>query len=699
MKVLGPPGRSDLRAMERWMSVRAVILGLLGAAFLAGFSYINDFHVGSDVLVGLHLPTTIFGTLLLIAMLVNPLLYKVRPSWRLAPAELVMSAVLMMVAASVPGVSFAERLPLILAKPAQHNMTLPGWKKHEVLSYAPPSMLPSSGQYESVVLDGLINGNKSRAFGLGDVPWSQWRGPLETWVPLMLLVSGGMICLSLVVHRQWSDHERLRYPIADFAGSLVDQSPGRGLGPLFREKMFWLAMGIVLAVRIINYLGAWYGEDNIPTIPLKLDFSPILKAYPYLYKIPGQKYVGGPLLYPAAIGFAFFLASDVSLSIGLAVYLNFIVVGIMLYTGLSVRDAEFGGGTFTWQRFGSCLGIALVLAKMGRRYYWQVLKSAFGLGRQDVVDSYAVWACRLFLLCMAGATAMLVALGLDLPLAMLLVLLIVIFFITAARFSAEGGLFFITSMWSPAAVLTGLVGGFALGPQAMVIIGLVTMIIAVEPRDCLMPFMVNALKLGQYVRIKPGRVGWSAAGVFLLAMAIAVPATFWGSYKFGMNTDRDYWLTKTASKVAFNAVDKTMTELDIKGELKKSIDMSGWQRVVAMRPDSGFLWAAGIGLGVVLLFSMLRLRYTWWPIHPIMFCVWGTQSMKAFSTSFLIGWVIKTMLVKIGVLTGGRMQRVKCLMIGLIAGDLLAGLIFMCIGPIYYAVTGKPPEPYYVFPH
>ena len=105
------------------------------------------------------------------------------------------------------------------------------------------------------------------------------------------------------------------------------------------------------------------------------------------------------------------------------------------------------------------------------------------------------------------------------------------------------------------------------------------------------------------------------------------------------------------------------------------------------------------GLAVVLVFSLLRLRYTWWPIHPIIFCVWGTQSMKALSASFLLGWIIKGTLSRLGLLTSGRIARVRALMVGMIAGDLLAGVVFMIAGAVYYAVTRLTPPAYYIFPH
>jgi hypothetical protein len=470
------------------------------------------------------------------------------------------------------------------------------------------------------------------------------------------------------------------------------------MGPLFRQRFFWLAFGLIVAVRLCH--GAYIWQTKSEYSPIRLDFTPIVKTFPALYQIPGQKYVVTPLIYPAAVGFAFFLASDVSLSIGLAVYLHFALTGILIHTGATVQDDLFGGGTFVWQRFGSCLGIALVLAKTGRRYYGQVFKAALGFAARDQIEGYAVWACRFLLLAMAGAAGLLISLGLDWPLAILLVLLILLFFLVAARFSAEAGLFFITSLWQPAAVMVGLLGGFALGPQGMVIIGLVMMMFAFDPRESLMPFMVNALKLGQTAGLRPGRLATAGVGVYLMALAIALPMTLWVSYKMGAGTSKRYETeNKTWAPLTFNAAERAMTQLKNQGELQASVNLRGLERLTEGRPDKMFLTAAGLGLVVVLIFSALRLRYTWWPIHPIMFCVWGTQSMKALSASFLIGWAIKTLLVKLGLLTAGRIHRVKALMIGMIAGDLVSGMIYMAIGAISYILTGQTPPEYYLFPH
>jgi hypothetical protein len=92
----------------------------------------------------------------------------------------------------------------------------------------------------------------------------------------------------------------------------------------------------------------------------------------------------------------------------------------------------------------------------------------------------------------------------------------------------------------------------------------------------------------------------------------------------------------------------------------------------------------------------LRLRFTWWPLHPVMFLVWTTWPIQMFGASFLLGWALKVAVTRLG---GTRLHnRCKPLMIGMVAGELLGALTFMVHGAIYYAVTDMLPKEYRIFP-
>jgi hypothetical protein len=98
----------------------------------------------------------------------------------------------------------------------------------------------------------------------------------------------------------------------------------------------------------------------------------------------------------------------------------------------------------------------------------------------------------------------------------------------------------------------------------------------------------------------------------------------------------------------------------------------------------------------VLVFSAMRLRFAKWPLHPVMFLVWSTYAGNCFAQSFLIGWLIKVAVMKYG---GANIyQRLKPLMFGLIAGEMMGGMIPMVVSLVYYLATGDQPKSFWVMP-
>ncbi len=680
------------------MTFRAVVLGLLGALFIAGAGFINDNILRLTPLVGNHLPISVFGVLILLAMLGNPILYTLRRSWRFRPQELAVSVGLMLVASSIPGSSLMRYFTPVLIMPTHLNRSLVGWQKTKVLDYVPPAMMPDVSQdYEGVLgkyLGGMGHGGM---IGLGEVPWEAWGGPLSVWVPLVVLMFLGVVCLSLIVHRQWASRERLRYPIADFASSIMSQDPDRRAGPIFRNRLFWIGLVVILAIRLVNGTHVWYPQFF--EVPLHFDFTMVAQKWPFLTKVQDSGALLKPILFPTAVAFSFFLASDVALSLGISQILSVLVGCALVVAGINIRADWLMGGAPGWQHFGSYFGVALLLIYMGRRYYWCVLKQALTFFPQEGVEPYAAWACRFFLLACAGMVGILTVLGLDWPLAVLTVLLIMMLFLVMARILSETGLFFIQPAWVPIGAIFGFFGAAALGPEAGVIIGMVCLVLIIDPRECLMPFMVTVLKIADDHKIKTSHMGWGSVGVLLAGLAVAFPVVIWANYNYGAPV-QERWAMEKVPKMNFNQAEKTVRQLTNSGELEQSEGFTAWERIKNIHPERHFLAAAGIGVALVLILSILRLRFVWWPLHPVLFLVWNTYPMTKVSASFLLGWFIKTVVTRLG--GAQKYHQIKPLMIGAIAGDLLGGLIFMVHGALYYYVYDLipkqfPPE-YQIFP-
>ena len=108
------------------------------------------------------------------------------------------------------------------------------------------------------------------------------------------------------------------------------------------------------------------------------------------------------------------------------------------------------------------------------------------------------------------------------------------------------------------------------------------------------------------------------------------------------------------------------------------------------RSEGATVTVRSLVIGLALAVSILRLRLSWWPLHPLIFLVWGTYAMARLSGSFLLGWMVRTVTVRIG---GGAAYRVLvAFMVGVIAGDVLGLVGNMLVGVIYYLLTGLAPS-------
>ncbi|MBI5724343.1 MAG: hypothetical protein HZA50_10330 [Planctomycetes bacterium] len=695
------------------MTIRSMVIGLLVALFIATYGYINDSIMRLSFIVGNHLPISVFGFIIIWAVAVNPVLYMIRPSWRFQPGELATMMILALVACSIPGSSTLRVFTQALVLPAKYNNTESGWKDKKVLSYVPPAMLVADGKYDKAVIDQyeqgkpkghfvgfstLVDGKPDfRLTGFGDFPSRQWSKPLLVWAPLILLCSIAVICLSLVVHRQWSSHERLRYPIAQFAGALMEQEPGRPMGSVFRSKLFWIGLGIAFIIYVVNGYYVWNPDSiQIPLVPVVDCRSIPFKYTKLMQSLNNWTFLFTPRIYLAVMAFAFLLSAEVSFSLGISQVLIVLTFAWLTTSyNFDLSGDNMQGGNMVWQRFGSYLGLAIMLLYVGRRYYWDVLKSAVTFQPSTRgVESYAIWACRCFIVAVAAMVVIMAFLGLSWPFALILTVLIMMLFLVISRVNAESGLFFIQPGWMPVCVLVGLFGTVAIGPKAIILMALICTILCLDPRECLMPFVVNALKIGEQQKIRPSRTGAVGTGAYAIVLAAGVLTMLWAVYSYGYSGDNDKFAQNSA-KGPFTLGLWAVTDLKQQEMLQTSENMGDWQRFISPNPNSKFFPAAGIGVGLVLLTSLLRLRFTWWPLHPIIFLVWGTWPIQEFSHSFLAGWLINLAVTKFG--GSSAYRTVRSLMFGLIAGHLLAGLVFMAHGAGYYLFADLQPKKYLVF--
>ncbi|MCK5850478.1 MAG: hypothetical protein KAH23_06140 [Kiritimatiellae bacterium] len=669
------------------MTFRSVIIGLIGALIMGAFGqYVNKYVPGVKGLVRGHLPVSVFGLLVFSVIVINPILGKIHKALRLRAKELAVIVAMILLACGLTDAGLMRHFPRTLVFPLQQNRTHPGWQKAKVLEETPSCLLANGGKYSEEVVENYVTamGNQDLPKSMTElrvsikqVPWGAWRQPLIIWGGIIVCIFVGVISLSVVVHRQWAEKERIRYPIAELATSLLRQDE-KGYPAIFRNRIFWLGVAIPLALRVINGLYLWFPQSI--EIPLSLDFSALGAKFPLLMKTSGANYMTNLMIYPACLGLTYMLASDIGFSLSISNIVSVLVLFTMFNLGVDTKGSGMTGGIIQWQNFGSFLAMAVMLIYIGRRYYWLTLKEAVSFRRQEETEISGVWACRVFIVCMAGATAIITAIGLDWHMSIIAVSLVMLLFFVCARLNAECGTFFFAPAWNIPAVLVGLFGLSVMGPKAVIILGLIMYILTIDPFECLMPYVVNGLKTTSDMSIKVGRVGIVLVIALLITLAVTIPTALWADYYRPAEMRRG-WDTCNV----YDAAATTTTQLTLSGELEKVKNYSSWDRLKRMRPNKTFLFSMGIGFFLLIACSAMRLRYTWWPFHPVLILVFGAGLLAKFCFSFFLGWLIKITVSKFG--GAKKYIELKPMMIGVIVGDLSGGFLIMFVSWIYYAVT------------
>jgi hypothetical protein len=193
---------------------------------------------------------------------------------------------------------------------------------------------------------------------------------------------------------------------------------------------------------------------------------------------------------------------------------------------------------------------------------------------------------------------------------------------------------------------------------------------------------------------RPARMGPLLGVMLLLGFGATLLATQMYEYNLGLPL-QDEWATRIVPSKIPDATVKAIDELSARQQLSESVALSPLERLAAIEPRRGALGWIALGAGLVLACAAARLRFAWWPLHPVIFMVFGTHPAAHAHYSFLLGWAIKVAVVRLGGTRSYHM--VMPLMVGLIAADVLAGLFWTGVASVVYLLGGSPMR-VFIFP-
>ncbi len=660
----------QLRPRERpAVNLRSIGLGLAGTIFICGMAPYNDHVLGNTHLVGNFLPVGLMMVMTVLVLAVNAPLRALKPQGAFSTSELAVVLVMTLVSCTLPTSGLMRYLPAYLAGiPFYAGMDA---EIQSVLgSVNPPAWLFPSMQSNDPVITGYWNRAVMDGTGfsawLNAVPWSAWATPALAWGALVAFLYSAVLCLAVIVRRQWTEVERLSFPLATVFVSLIEEPrPDRWVNDMLRSRRFWLAAAVPFVLHGSHALmvythGAW------PEIPSKFDLRPILSDPPWSYAGWGLR---SSNLFFSVIGITFFVQTKVAFSL----WSMFVAAEVMKMTMGSLGQ-EMTPAMQRDEVFGAITAFAAALLWTGRHHWLLVLRQMFrpsdaGEETGEPYLSYRL-AGWILIASIAGIIGWLMLAGASLAGAAVTCGMMLLMFLVIARVVAETGLLYVNLGVPLVRPWVYMIQDL---PQALAVrttlrsyffSNLLHAIFTNDLRECLSVYASHALRVNDATRPDPSsdrKGGFRVVGAMVLALSvgyiIAGASMLLVEYHHAatFNTENVSPINSAAMSNAREPIDQTLFFIPPRrGQIETHSHL-------------GHFATGTVATG---LLSILHLRFTGFPFHPVGFLAAYSQSMQSIWFSVMVGWLAKVVVLRTG---GASMLRwCRAIFIGLIVGESLA---------------------------
>jgi hypothetical protein len=488
------------------------------------------------------------------------------------------------------------------------------------------------------------------------VPWSAWWIPLLALWALIILLFTCTLSLVLIFRRQWISHERLSFPLAHVPLLMVrDSGDGSGrAGSLPVSYAFWVGALISLFVSFTNSL-----SQRVPSVPA-IPLGPLTLV---------QWQPVGPwaglgaveiVLWPWMIAIAYLVPRELAFSVWFfwLVRLSLHILAV-LHGATPQLPSEWYGPDFPapyFQGGGAAFALLLLLLWTSRRYVIQVLRTAFSGSTADVEEPLRYrWAVVAFLASFSGLVYFCWLAGCRVSVGMALMGILVGYFLLMARLRAEAGLGFLCYPIETQGLLMGTVGAGVFRRAELVTIASLHWSFQSGTGlsfEALPGTAMDSFKVADAGRLSARRLLAALVGVFLLALLASTYLTMTMMYEHGFMGMRRALAYTNFSWQTLNAGGRVANWLSGPG---------GY--------DLGGILAFLAGGAVVLFLGAMRLRFWWWPFHPLGYIAANSWGAHWHYLPFFIGWALKSLVIRYG---GLRLYRATMpAAIGLIVGDMV----------------------------
>jgi len=623
------------------ITLRAVLLGALGVALLAGVNPYTTFvlrvwSVGSGSLLSGAV------VVLFLLVLVNGVLLRLRPSCAFTRGELLVAYGMMIVSVGLAmqgGLLYivgATTYPFYMAGPENEWQQL-------IWPHVPLWLRLGTLQANEWYWDGLPKG--------AGIPWEAWTTPMLAWFSFTLALMGAMFSLGALLSRDWIERQRLTFPLVQVPLSITGDEARPSLRKsILNNRVFWLGFSIPAVCSILNWLNTIY--PSVPTVSLSgmevgRNFAGMGLPWSVLSDMTFS------ILFPV-VGISCLLPGEVSLSL----WLFYVLYRLQLVAWASFGIAEGAQSAalinprafIGFEEVGGFIALSAVVLYQSRKAIRSALLALVGRERPEF-DVHGPlqgrWAIVGFILTNAFMFWWVTRAGMSWWSFAGLIGIFYAVLIGASRLVAAGGVMYVDTGIFPREVMLRTVGAQAIGVTSLTMYAYLSVIYMYDSMNLAMPQMMNSFKLLQAGRLRGRTWPWPTALSISVMLVVGLVALLYVNHYYG-GANRT-WLYDYP-QWAVTELETTLRDPEV--------------------PNNMLRLALLAGAGFMLALVWLNTTFVWWPLSPVGFIMASSwNSNWLMWGSVFVGWGLSTVIRRYGGLLFYR--KARPVFLGLILGDYL----------------------------
>lgn len=487
----------------------------------------------------------------------------------------------------------------------------------------------------------------------GVVPWAAWLRPLTAWTIFLTVLFCTGLCLVTIFRKQWSEHERLRYPLLLIPLDITAEEgtdTRQAVGNFFRDPLVWTAIAIVLLHHCLNVANAY--NPAITALKDRFSMAGLFTEHPWT-SFRRLSFFHRPQM----IGFGYFVSLDVLFSVW---FFHLMDPLLQSFAHIFGYRATPGWPFIQQQGTGAFLMLMLVLGWTGRAHLAEMLRAAVGRGNADHSDEPMSPRVAVFG-ALAGFIVMIAWIsttGMSVLTACAYLGMLLVFGLVYSRIRAETG---VATMWAypfdqARNTMHYVLGGEGLtrgGPGNLLGVTAFSWI-GRGYFMSMMGYQIENEKLAEEAKLSRRGMPWLIIAAFLVGMAAGYVVNLRSYYDVGANV-----MQGGTTGGGYNVQTATREWTQAVSALENP----------AM-PDMPRVKAIGGGALFTLLLVITRFSLIRSPLHPLGYAM-SLNYGYALWGPFFAAWLLKSLIHRIG---GARAyRRAMPFFLGLAFGDLFIG--------------------------